>query len=80
MQKLPPLRHNYPVEYTAEGGDNVSFGDVGIPTVWLYDSPTPSVIHTRLDNLDFVDFDTVTEGAHKMLDLLEQLLDAEKDT
>ena len=79
-EKLPPLRHNYPVEYTAEGGDNVSFGDVGIPTVWLYDSPTPSVIHTRLDNLDFVDFDTVTEGAHKMLDLLEQLLDAEKDT
>lgn len=76
-EKLPPLKHNYEVEYTTTGGDNVSFCDAGIPAVWLYDSPTPAVIHTRLDNLDFVDFDTVTEGAHKMLELLEQLIASE---
>ena len=79
-EKLPPLKHNHPVEYTTTGGDNVSFCDAGIPAVWLYDSPTPAVIHTRLDNLDFVDFDTVTEGAQKMLDLLEQLLAADSDS
>lgn len=76
-EKLPPLKHNYQVEHTTTGGDNVSFCDAEIPAVWLYDIPTPAVIHTRLDNLDFVDFDTVTEGAHKMLDLLEQLIASE---
>jgi len=78
FEKLPPLRHNFRVVYTNEGGDNVSFCDIGVPAVWLHDSPTPSIIHTRLDNMDFVDIDTVTEGAHKMLDLLEQLIEAEK--
>jgi len=78
-EKLPRLNHCYEVEYTTTGGDNVSFCDAGIPAVWLYDSPTPSVIHTELDNLDFMDFDTVTEGARKMLELLEQLLAADGD-
>lgn len=77
-EKLPPLKHNHHVVYTNDGGDNISFTQFGIPAVWLYDQPTPNVIHTRLDNLDFIDYDVITDGAHKMLDLIEQLLEAEK--
>lgn len=78
FEKLPPLRHNHKVEYTLNGGDNTSFTEEGIPAVWLYDSPTPGIIHTALDNLEFVDYDVIEEGAHKMMDLLQQLIDAHR--
>ena len=75
-EKLPPIEHNFPAEdHALDGGDNVPFSRVGIPSVWQIYAQYLPVLHTSMDSLDHIDYDLLTEATVNAYDILQQLIE-----
>ena len=73
--KLPKFSsQRYPVfEASSYDGDDKSFCNNGVPSIWYYDRNPFSVLHTSCDSLDTVDLDKMTNGVIDSLDVFKQL-------
>lgn len=76
--KLPPLKsQRYPVcDTETYDGDDKSFCNNGIPSVWYYDCNPFNYLHTPCDSIDKVDFDKMAEGVFDAVDMFKQLAGA----
>lgn len=73
-EKLPPLQPvAYPFGPAFQGGDDKSFHQAGIPTIWYYDDNPFKVLHTERDRIEMLDLDRMTDALIDAVQLFHQL-------
>lgn len=72
-ETLPKLMSKYPIEARTGGGDNKTFCNAGIPSVWLRTNQCFDLLHTAQDTVDKLDYDLIAQKCSDMYDLVLQL-------
>lgn len=72
-ETLPKLESKYPTEVRTGGGDNKTFCQAGIPSVWLRTNQCFDLLHTAQDTIDKLDYDLIAKKCSDMYDLVLQL-------
>ena len=75
-EALPKLVSKYPAEKRTGGGDNKTFCENGIPSVWLRTDQGFDLLHTAQDTLDKLDYSLIADKCSNMYDLIRQLIQA----
>lgn len=79
-EKLPPIDYPYEVVKTSYIGDDKSFGQAGIPSVWIFKRRIFGERHTAEDRLECIDFDLMTKITKDYVSLFKQLTEGKVTT
>jgi len=74
-EKLPPLRSdNFPIRAASNtGGDDKSFKQIGVPSIWYREHSFFKQFHTDRDTIDTIDFEKMATATVDALKMFEQL-------
>ena len=79
QEKLPPIAYPHETTQSTYVGDDKSFAEIGVPSVWIFKKRAFGERHTAQDQLSCIDFPRMEQIVGEYLNIYADLIKAKED-